>query len=207
MLKHFSEIHDGEPQESVKFGMTVVKQHFSSFSRQIHEWVLIQRDQNILNVKGAKYDRCVVPTLAAMVEEKTVQQNNVPPVSDQDTSASDLNKRKRTESVGDRRVSASMKRSRLVSRRLDNVSSEVVTCDTAQGSSNNNKTKHFLSSTSSNKVSNLEAEVKHNVKPKKVAGGNKSSAKSNGKENSILGYFKPVPGAPSAADKQFLPPD
>ena len=56
-------------------------------------------------------------------------------------------------------------------------------------------------------MSNIEAEVKLNAKSNKVAGGNKSSAKVNGKENSILGYFKPVPGAPSAADKQFLNPD
>ena len=42
MWKHVSEAHPGEEPKDVKFGMSVVKQHFSSFSRQIFEAVIFR---------------------------------------------------------------------------------------------------------------------------------------------------------------------
>ena len=42
MWKHVTEAHPGEEPKDVKFGMSVVKQHFSSFSRQIFEAVIFR---------------------------------------------------------------------------------------------------------------------------------------------------------------------
>ena len=72
MMKHVSESHPNDKTEDIKFGMSVVKQHFSSFSRQIHEAVLIYRDTNILNSKS-QYNRCQVPRLSVVIGDKVVQ--------------------------------------------------------------------------------------------------------------------------------------
>ena len=69
MYKHLSDAHKDEKRENIKFGMTVVKQHFSAFSRQIHESILIFRDKNVLNSKSM-FNRCQVPRLSVMVGEQ-----------------------------------------------------------------------------------------------------------------------------------------
>ena len=67
MWKHVSETHPGEEPKDIKFGMSVVRQHFSAFSRQIFEAVLIFRaGDNVLNSK-AEYNRSKVPRLSVMI--------------------------------------------------------------------------------------------------------------------------------------------
>ena len=69
MWKHVSEAHPGEEPRDVKFGMSVVRQHFSAFSRQIFEAVLIFRaGDNVLNSK-AEFNRSKVPRLSVMIGE------------------------------------------------------------------------------------------------------------------------------------------
>ena len=59
---------DSLPRE-IKFGMSVVKQHKSSFDRMVFESVLIYRGgHNILNSKS-EFSRCQVPRLSVMVGE------------------------------------------------------------------------------------------------------------------------------------------
>ena len=66
MFKHLSDTHPG--LKDVKFGMTVVKQHKSSFQRQIFESVLIFRGKNVLNSKS-EFSRCQVPRLSVLIGE------------------------------------------------------------------------------------------------------------------------------------------
>ena len=69
MLKHLSEDHPDCSPSDIKFGMSVVKSHKSSFERQIFESILIFRaGKNILNSKS-EFSRCKVPRLAVMVGE------------------------------------------------------------------------------------------------------------------------------------------
>ena len=69
MWKHVSEAHPGEEPKDVKFGMSVVRQHFSAFSRQIFEAVLIFRaGDKVLNSK-AEFNRSKVPRLSVMINE------------------------------------------------------------------------------------------------------------------------------------------
>ena len=70
MYKHFSDTHNNENREDIKFGMTVLKQHFSSFSRQVHESVLIFLNPHVLNSKSGMYNRCQVPRLSVMVGDQ-----------------------------------------------------------------------------------------------------------------------------------------
>ena len=74
MLKHASEAHPDDI-ENVKFGMTIIKQHFSSFSRQIHEAVLIFNDPFVLNSKS-EYNMCQVPRLSVMFNKGEINNDN-----------------------------------------------------------------------------------------------------------------------------------
>ena len=69
MFKHFSDKHSNEKIEDVRFGMSVIKQHFSSFSRQVMESVLIFSDPHVMNSKSM-YNRCQVPRLSVMVGDQ-----------------------------------------------------------------------------------------------------------------------------------------
>ena len=69
MMKHVCEDHPGS--KDIKFGMSVVKRHKSSFERQIFESILIFRGgKNVLNSKS-EFSRCVVPRLSAMIGENS----------------------------------------------------------------------------------------------------------------------------------------
>ena len=69
MWKHVSEAHPGKEPKDIKFGMSVVRQHFSAFSRLIFEAVLIFRGgDNVLNSK-TEFNRAKVPRLSVMVNE------------------------------------------------------------------------------------------------------------------------------------------
>ena len=69
MFKHLSECHNDDKIDDVRFGMSVIKQHFSSFSRQVQESVLIFLDPHVLNSKSM-YNRCQVPRLSVMVGDQ-----------------------------------------------------------------------------------------------------------------------------------------
>ena len=70
MMKHLSEEHPECNPCDIRFGMSVVKKHTSSFSRMIMESILIYRaGANILNSKS-EFSRCVVPRLSVMVGEE-----------------------------------------------------------------------------------------------------------------------------------------
>ena len=75
MLKHLAESHPGSEPKDVKFGMTVVKQHKSSFDRQIFESVLIYRGKNVLNSRS-EFNRCQVPRLSVMTGEDQLLADN-----------------------------------------------------------------------------------------------------------------------------------
>ena len=67
MFKHICDEHHGSTPREIKFGMSVVKQHKTSFSRMVFESVLIYRGgQNIFNSKS-EFSRCQVPRLSVMV--------------------------------------------------------------------------------------------------------------------------------------------
>ena len=71
MMKHVCEDHPGS--KDIKFGISVIKKHKSSFERQIFESILIFRGgKNVLNSKS-EFSRCVVPRLSAMIGEETNQ--------------------------------------------------------------------------------------------------------------------------------------
>ena len=70
MKKHLDEDHPGCDPEDIKFGMTVVRQHKSAFSRMVHEEILIfMAKDKILNSKSM-YNRCQIPRLSVMVGEE-----------------------------------------------------------------------------------------------------------------------------------------
>ena len=69
MMKHLCEDHKDSSQKDIRFGMSVVKKHKSSFERQIFESILIFRGgKNVLNSKS-EYSRCVVPRLSTMISD------------------------------------------------------------------------------------------------------------------------------------------
>ena len=75
MLKHLSDCHPECSPEDLKFGMTVIKQHKTSFDRMVFESVLIFRDgENVLNSKS-EFSRCQVPRLSVMIGDNQ-QYNN-----------------------------------------------------------------------------------------------------------------------------------
>ena len=58
MYKHLSDSHQDSRPRDVKFGMSVIKQHRSSFERMIFESCLIFRNENnVLNSK-TEFNRC-----------------------------------------------------------------------------------------------------------------------------------------------------
>ena len=70
MRKHLDDDHPGCEPEDIKFGMTVLRQHKSAFSRMVHEEILIfLAKDKILNAKSM-YNRCQIPRLSVMVGEE-----------------------------------------------------------------------------------------------------------------------------------------
>ena len=70
--RHLEEEHGGlENSENSHFSMKILRRHQSSFCRQIHEAVVISRNQhkNILNSKN-EYNRCILPRLGVMMGER-----------------------------------------------------------------------------------------------------------------------------------------
>ena len=69
MWNHQLDEHEGN--EGIKFGMKVVRSHTSAFARQVHEAVVIARNQsiNLLNAKF-EYNRCILPTLAVLMGDR-----------------------------------------------------------------------------------------------------------------------------------------
>ena len=73
MFKHLQESHPGKEPEEVKFGMTVLRQHFTAFSRMVYEEILIYlAGDKTLNSKSM-YNRCKIPRLSVMVGEEEVE--------------------------------------------------------------------------------------------------------------------------------------
>ena len=69
MWKHVTEAHPGSEPRDVKFGMNVITEHFSAFSRLIFEAVLIFRaGNNVLNSK-AEFNRAQVPRLSVTIND------------------------------------------------------------------------------------------------------------------------------------------
>ena len=66
--KHYTEAHAHLDMREVKFGVTVLKQFFSSFSRQHYEAILIFKHSDNLNSK-AMYNRSKIPRLQVMLQE------------------------------------------------------------------------------------------------------------------------------------------
>ena len=73
MYMHLQESHPGKEPEEVKFGMTVLRQHFTAFSRMVYEEILIfLAGDKTLNSKSM-YNRCKIPRLSVMVGEEEVE--------------------------------------------------------------------------------------------------------------------------------------
>ena len=71
MYKHLSDSHQDSRPRDVKFGMSVIKQHRSSFERMIFESCLIFRNENnVLNSKS-EFNRCQVPRLSVMIGDNS----------------------------------------------------------------------------------------------------------------------------------------
>ena len=71
MLKHVLLNHPGQEPDKIRFGMRIIRTCKSSFERQIHESVLIQREReqhNILNSRS-EYNRCSLPRLTTQLGE------------------------------------------------------------------------------------------------------------------------------------------
>ena len=73
MVKHAVVEHGGDAE--IKFSMKVLKVHRTAFRRQIHEAVMIQRNErnSILNSKG-EYNCCSLPRLTVMVGNKEARE-------------------------------------------------------------------------------------------------------------------------------------
>lgn len=75
MWKHHTSKHREE--EEISFSMKIIKQHRSSFSRQMHDAVLIEMMDSeavdILNSKGG-FNRCSIPRLSVMLEDREQQE-------------------------------------------------------------------------------------------------------------------------------------
>ena len=67
--KHYTEAHADLEMKDVKFGMTVLRQFFSSFNRQHYEAVMIFKHSNNLNSKSMLFNRCKIPRLQVMFDE------------------------------------------------------------------------------------------------------------------------------------------
>ena len=66
--KHYTEAHAELDMKDVKFGVTILRQFFSSFSRQHFEAILIFKNSNNLNSKSM-YNRSKIPRLNVMFNE------------------------------------------------------------------------------------------------------------------------------------------
>ena len=74
-MKHLSDCHPDSRPEEIKFGMSVIKHHRSSFDRMVFESVLIFRDgENVLNSKS-EFSRCQVPRLSVMIGDNQKYDN------------------------------------------------------------------------------------------------------------------------------------
>ena len=161
MFKHYTECHSDMCQDDVKFGMQVIKQHYSSFSRQVHEFILIfMNKHNVLN-SCSMYNRCKVPRLTTMLDDKEekapgIAENNVDKVSNL--------KRKRTRAKKTDNVSSSVKRPRVLSVTQDDAGPG----DQGHSSSTTTHTQHFPNS---QRVSDHDDEVK--LDPTITASANK----------------------------------
>ena len=73
MIKHFFDKHSDEQLEDMRFGVRILKQAKTAFTRQIGESVAIQSNKNhhLLNSKS-KYNRCALPRLSAKLGEVTI---------------------------------------------------------------------------------------------------------------------------------------
>ena len=194
MYKHYTECHSDMCQDDVRFGMEMIKQHYSSFSRQVHESILIfLNKQNVLNSRSM-FNRCHVPRLTTMLDDK---EEKVP----ENTADKEFKlKRKRTGAKNSN--SSSFKRPRL--RVLSVTHGEAgpgvsVSGDQGHSSSTTTHTQHFTSQ----RVSTIENEA--NMGPTKTAGATKSKL-GNRDTLSIRNFFKPISRETSAANN-FYPPD
>ena len=180
--------------------MTVVKQHFSSFSRQIHESILIfMNKQNVLNSRS-QFNRCQVPRLTVMLDDNREEKEalNVGKVDKEDKL-----KRKRTEKL--KLCPSVSKRPRMLSVTPGDVRSEMpVSCDQGVSSSTHSNKKLF--NVNSQRMSRNE-EDKLGPQTKISGASNNKLAKGAVNDISIKNYFKPVLGKASAANNSFYPPD
>ena len=73
MIKHFFDKHSEEELEDMKFGVRILKQAKTAFTRQIGESVAIQSNKGhyLLNSKS-EYNRCALPRLSAKLGEVTI---------------------------------------------------------------------------------------------------------------------------------------
>ena len=64
------------PQRAQRDAMKILRSHTSAFSHQVHEAVIIQRNENnnILNSKG-EYSRCRLPRLKVMLHNKELKED------------------------------------------------------------------------------------------------------------------------------------
>ena len=72
MVKHLVNNHEEDDFEDVKFGMKVIQYSTSSFTRQIKEGVMIQKERkkhDILNSRS-EFNRCSLPRLSTRLGEK-----------------------------------------------------------------------------------------------------------------------------------------
>ena len=98
MLKHHIEEH-GDVMEPVEFSMKVIKNHFTAFSRQVHEAVIIYRNEEngILNSKS-QYNRCQLPRLTVMMGEREMREEKEDmPELDVETEIEEMRNKKRKE--------------------------------------------------------------------------------------------------------------
>ena len=67
--KHYTDAHADLEMKDVKFGVTILRQFFSSFNRQHYEAVMIFKHSKNLNSKSMLYNRCKIPRLQVMFDE------------------------------------------------------------------------------------------------------------------------------------------
>ena len=90
--KHYTEAHADLEMKDVKFGVTVLRQFFSSFNRQHYEAVMIFKHSKNLNSKSMLYNRCKIPRLQVMFDE--LEENNKLEKNDYDELSDEIEKLK-----------------------------------------------------------------------------------------------------------------
>ena len=105
MVKHAVVEHEGDTE--IKFSMKVLKVHRTAFRRQIHEAVMIQRNEqnSILNSKG-EYNCCSLPRLTVMMGNKEAKEKEKEvrePLTDQEIEQEiiKMKNKKRKSEIGD----------------------------------------------------------------------------------------------------------